>query len=104
MIKSSFGEPAGLVFLVFITGLNGLVFQVLDRHRVVCLKTVVVVALAWGLVCTRRVWRSPRFCPRVPLLASLPELAAESVLFNLLLVLLAAIAVMEQPGLPIAAF
>jgi uncharacterized membrane protein YphA (DoxX/SURF4 family) len=67
--------------------------------RLFWLKQLVVAGLLVGLLSSIRLWTSDRRFPRAPLMANLPELPApaETLLFVLLLGLLAAIAVLPRP-------
>ena len=76
----------------------------LDCNRLLCAKLIIVAGLAWGITYTRKMWNSARSCPRAPICQNLPQLPNESVLYPILLALLAAIALTPRPVLPAFAF
>lgn len=78
--------------------------SILDCDRLLCAKTIIVVGTVWGLAVSRKMWTSPRYCPKTPLLNNLPPLCCEHRLYQLLFVSLACIAAIEKPVVTIFAF
>jgi len=79
-------------------------FITFSLDKIFLLKIALVFGLIGALLFSKKLWKSPRVCPPIPVLSPLTNLPFEQVLFGLMFILLGGICVFERPVILIVAF